>query len=381
MQSARPSCARRLGLALAVILAGAPAAALAGPPAGAWRRLPAAPIAAPDVRTSVWTGKEMLVFGRAHVTRLESANVAAAYSPVANRWRRLAPPRGDTGSYNGHYSAVWTGREMLVWGPLTQEAFNPVTNRWRPLPRPPTVASHAGGIVVWTGREMVGWGGGCCGDAFSDGAAYSPATDTWRKLARSPLTGGQSPSGVWTGRELIVFGVRKPDGPPLRSAAAYNPTTDTWRRIASLPAPRYGAGAVWDGREALAVGGYNPSALAAVGFAYDPATNRWRRLPPMGSGRTGAGTVWTGRRLLVWGGQTGRPGSLAVASRGIALDPNANRWSLLPLAPLRGRADPTAVWTGHTMIVWGGVTSNCRAGQQCHTKLFADGAALTPATS
>ena len=48
----------------------APAATTPPPPitqpkAGTWRRLPAAPIAAPYIRTSVWTGTEMLILGRA----------------------------------------------------------------------------------------------------------------------------------------------------------------------------------------------------------------------------------------------------------------------------------------------------------------------------
>src|SRR5439155_23735644 len=125
------------------------------------------------------------------------------------------------------------------------------------LPRGPF---GGGGIVVWTGSELIGWGGGCCGDAFSDGAAYNPSTNSWRKLARSPLAPSQGPLGAWTGHELVLFvGGISPDGKPyparLARAAAYNPATDTWRRIQPLPAPRGGATAVWDGREVLVVGG------------------------------------------------------------------------------------------------------------------------------
>jgi N-acetylneuraminic acid mutarotase len=228
---------------------------------------------------------------------------------------------------------------------------------------------------------MIAWGGGCCGDALSDGVAYDPATNARRRLAPSPLAGSQRPIGAWTGRELIILvSPLDPDGKPwparLARAAAYNPATDAWRPIAPLPARRDGASAVWDGRELLVVGGIGVrgGALpppAAVGFAYDPATNRWRRLPPMESGRIGAAAVWTGARLLVWGGQTGRAGAASynVPGHGLVYDPVANRWSELPPAPLLGRQGPTAVWTGNELIVWGG------GGEPA----FTDGAAFRPA--
>ncbi len=354
------------------------------PAAGTWRRLPPAPIAPSFNVVSVWTGRQMLIFGRAQPDPPWSVNVAATYNPSLDTWQLLAPPPGPTGNYEGQYNAAWTGKEMLVSGPATYEAFNPVTNRWRSLPK----SIVPDGIVVWTGREMIGWGGGCCGDASSEGAAYNPATNTRRKLARSPLAPEQRPIGAWTGRELVLFvsGMKptttKPWPARLARAAAYNPVTDTWRRIAPLPAVRTNPNAVWDGREVLVVGGTgaprgkNPPAAAAVGFAYNPGTNRWRRLPRMDAGRAGAAAVWTGKRLLIWGGTTGAPYDvkLVTPNQGLAYDPKTNRWSPLPRAPLTGRLDPTAVWTGHAMIVWGGHKPAIPQG-----RVFADGAAFRPA--
>src|SRR2546423_6667822 len=276
--------------------------------------------------------------------------VAAAYDPARNAWRRLPPPGPTSSSRDNH--AGGTGKEGLVLGQGTPLASNPRTNHWRRLPSSPLLSIHDGyGIVAWTGRELIGWGGGCCGDAFSDGVAYNPATNRWRGLAPTPLAGDQDPLGAWTGRELVLFvsGVNPATGKPwparLARAAAYNPATNTWRRISPLPAPRGGASAVWDGREILVVGGAAGRSAARVGFAYDPSTNHWRRLPPMDSGRIGGAAVWTGSRLLLWGGTTG-PGSSAVPRHGLAYDPRTNRWSPLPQAPLPGRSQPTAVWTG-----------------------------------
>ena len=120
---------------------------------GTWRGLPQAPIPAPDVRLSVWTGKEAIVFGRVDEHGpageiLSSTDVAAAYDPAANTWRELAAPFSVPG-YPGRWAAVWTGKEMLVWGDVNQ-AFDPATNRWRRLPPAP---GGRGGIVVWTGQR------------------------------------------------------------------------------------------------------------------------------------------------------------------------------------------------------------------------------------
>jgi N-acetylneuraminic acid mutarotase len=364
--------------------------------AGSWRKLPASPIKPDSSFTSVWTGTQMIVVGRDRLTALDArgnpysrgaVNVAAAYDPADNTWRRLPSP-GPMGSFMD-YGSAWTGKEMLVWGAGTREAYNPATNTWRKLPSSPLLAIHDGfGLVAWTGRELIGWGGGCCGDAFSDGVAYNPATNLWHKLPRSPLPGSQRPVGAWTGKELVVFvGNLNPDGKlwpaRLARAAAYNPATNSWRRIAPLPAPRTGASAAWDGREVLVVGGAGepragkPAPLATVGFAYNPAANSWRRLPPMESGRFGAAAVWTGTRLLLWGGsQTADAGPPVIPPHGLAYDPKANRWSALPQAPLEGRLDPTALWTGSSMIVWGGEKPALPAGSG--TKSFTDGASFTP---
>jgi N-acetylneuraminic acid mutarotase len=354
--------ARRFRIALTLALILVPSTALAGAgtqAAGTWRRLPAAPITPEfNARTSVWTGKEMLVFGRDQLTALDSngkpystgaVNVAAAYDPGARAWRRLSPPRATSGFMG--LSAVWTGKEMLVWGQGTREAYNPSTNQWRRLPDSKLLAVHDGfAAVVWTGRAMIGWGGGCCGDAFDDGVAYNPATNAWRALARSPLPGSQHPLAAWTGRKmLVVSGAR---------AALYDPTANAWKRIASMPAARVSGSAVWTGREVLVVGG------ARVGFAYSLTTNRWRRLPALPIGRIGRIAVWTGSRLLVWGGKDG----------GAAYDPTANRWAPLPRGPLPARLEPTAVWTGRTLIVWGGVSTKTWG------KYGAAGAAYTPST-
>jgi len=342
-----------LGSAIAFLLVACGGAAAAKPPAAAWQPLPKAPVRIDQNRTSVWTGKQLILFGLRRVTALDSrgnpyfvnfSDVAESYDPASKTWTRLSPPPGP--GYEPNNSAVWTGKEMLVFAPFHSVAYDPSTKSWRTLRK-----WVGGGIVVWTGREAIGWGGGCCGDAYGNGLAYNSGADSYRELAPSPLAPSQGPIGAWTGHELVLFSSgfnpaeAKPFPENLARGAAYNPTTDTWRRIMPLPASALGSGGAgaWDGHEVL-VAGYGASARAA--FAYDPATNQRRSLATMPFGLRGARVFWTGERLLVWGG--------SEASRGLAYDPREDRWSVLPPAPLPGFAVALA-WTGQSLIVGSGV--------------------------
>jgi len=372
---------------LAVVVAVAVAAVLAAsesllgsnsePASASWRRLPRAPLVFEAGKTNVWTGKEMIVSGLtgagADGNLLDATEAALAYDPAERAWRLISDPPKTYTYCRPH--AVWTGTEMLVWG-CSLVAYDPAADAWRRLPQPLSGA----GIVVWTGRELLGWGGGCCGDAVARGEAYDPNTQTWRSVAESPLAPEQQPLGAWTGHELVLFvsGISAADGGALPAglarAAAYDPATDTWRRIAPMPERRAGAVAIWDGREILVVGGRaGTGAPTGVGFGYNPATNGWRRLPAMETGRTQPVVAWTGRRVLVWGGDLGRE-ALAVSRRGSAFDPVSDRWAPLPDAPIEGRFDPVAAWTGRELIVSGGIG----AGHGRNPAHLTDGAAFTP---
>jgi hypothetical protein len=147
-------------------------------PSGSWRRLAAMPAtksgAPPWGGTAVWDGAEMLVV---------NGSGALAFDPSKDRWRRLpamAYPRQGA-------VAVWTGDQMLVWGggttasggkepPPHGEAFDPSVNRWSAMPASPLRHRYPA-VAVWTGREMIVWGGhSLVGQrVFSDGAAYVPA--------------------------------------------------------------------------------------------------------------------------------------------------------------------------------------------------------------
>jgi Kelch motif protein len=348
----------RIVTSLAAVLATLPAAADAGTSthsaAGSWRLLPPAPVAIVGGNpTGVWTGRTVVVFGRRVVTKLDangapytvrSLDAAAAYDPAARRWTRLAPPAGP--GYVPAYRVLWTGKRLLAFGAFHSVAYDPGADAWRALPRPINL-----GFAAWTGRQAIGWGGGCCGDAQSNGVAYDPATGVFRNLPRSPLAPSQGPLGAWTGTELILFvSGYDPDGKAVRGAAraaAYDPATNRWHRIAPLPLRGVPMGvAAWDGHELLVVGAGSDARAA---FAYDPAADRWRRLASLPSARVGGIAVWAGRRLLLLGGED-RSGTRNLRD-GLAYDPDTNRWTPLPAAPIRDFYGATATWTGRMLVV------------------------------
>lgn len=70
------------------------------------------------------------------------------------------------------------------------------------------------------------------------------------------------------------------------------------------------------------------------------------------AGRRRHSAVWTGSSLIVWGGEV----SGLLSHQGGQYTPANGTWALLPTTTASpARADHTAVWTGQRMIIWGGV--------------------------
>jgi hypothetical protein len=288
---------------------------------GHWRELAASGLCGRYDAAAVWTGKEMIVWGGescagATCPSDQSPHLGdgAAYNPTTDKWRTVAK---SPLTAREPAATAWTGTEMLVWGGTSGQdlladgaAYDPGKDKWRPLAGSPLVARTAS-AAAWTGKELLIWGG----SDQPDGAAYDPAANTWRVLPASPLSGRSAAVGAWTGKELVVWaGVSVNGTKEFADGAAYDPATDRWRRIASAPvAGRYAAATAWTGRELVVWGGNRLGSVLGDGAAYDPGADRWRTLPaaPVAD-RSAAGTVWTGRELVVWGG-VGRPGSAAAA--------------------------------------------------------------------
>lgn len=283
-------------------------------------------------------------------------------APGPAGWARLpkAPiaPRSE-------YTAVWTGKEMIVWGGYSNmaqygdgAAYNPQTRTWTKIAPSPLVGEDLA-MSVWTGKDMLIFGGSGTSGSSSDGAAYDPATNTWRKLAPIPrsLGGNLTGSGsyaVWTGKVMVAWGFfgngRGAHGGASLAAATYNPATNSWATgtVAPAQAPLFGD-AVWTGKEMIVWGSSVDSHSRLEGLAYDPATGKWSTLPasPLGSAeRDSMLAVWTGRYLVVGGGDNGA----GLQKDAAAYDPATDSWMRLPDAPVGFQENGTAIWTGASVI-------------------------------
>jgi len=162
--------------------------------------------------------------------------------------------------------------------------------------------------------------------------------------------------------------------PPPASASVVDPSAGTatalagdhWSQLPAAPvAPRTGGVVAWTGSRLLVWGGasnYRSDAtLYADGASYDPATREWATLPaaPI-SGRTQMGWVWTGSSLVVFGGygSVDSSGNVAALADGAIYSPSANSWRKLPAGPLSPRFNPELLWTGHEVLVIGGDPDN-----------------------
>jgi hypothetical protein len=332
----------------------------------------------------VWGGSDFLVDPTSGPAGAGNFSDGAAYDPATRTWRDIAdPPYKVQYSEGGETTplttpAVWTGEEMLIFGygrDLGRAAgplgYDPRTDRWRELATPPTGLSLASPSVVWTGSRVLVYGGvinqvdetGAPLNLPGDAASYDPTTDSWRTLAPFPLGPRGGASVTWTGNEMIVWGGQDPALPgALADGAAYDAGTDSWRMLPASPlVGRTGQGAAWTGQELIIWGGStNPSTSVADGAAYDPRANTWRALSasPLAPSEPTAIT-WTGAELLVVGGRArgivGPDNRYGTFVGGTAVyDPKADAWSRLPAPPAVACTGQTSVWTGSSIILWGG---------------------------
>ena len=327
------------------------------PATSTWRKLPDAPLSRRTLSAGVWTGSEMIVAGgfasaKGNGEDLKPATDGAAWSAATNAWHAIAamPEPLATAVPVPGPSAVWTGKEMLVWSSVPYAST------------PPTVA-----------REVV--------------LAYNPTTDKWRTLPASGLAPRIHPVTVWTGKELVVWGgLHGNYKDPYADGARLDPNTNTWRPLPAAPVPARGeAAAVWSGHEVLLWGGNDGTNSLGRGAAYNPGTNSWRALPasPLRAKTLPAG-VWNGHYFFVIGGVAG---TLPVPGPGTAAyDPATNKWTALPAAPpyppayqhgptyaADQRVDGLGVWTGTSVVVISGL-------DYFRQEPLADGVQWTPTT-
>ena len=325
------------------------------------------------LHTAVWAGSEMIVWGG--FSGAGYVGTGGRYAPSTNAWT-ATPTGGAAPTARGYHTAVWTGSEMIVWGGYyfdgadheldTGGRFSPSTGAW--LPTAAWSDRRALHTTVWTGSELIAWGGQrlvppAAAVSLNSGVRYTPATDSWTETS----TGANTPaarlyhSAVWTGTEMIVWGGYNPPATEFGNGGRYNPTSNSWTALPAgggAPSARDTHTAVWTGSEMIVWGGWDGLNAFGSGGRFKPAGASWTATPAGPDARYAHSAVWTGTEMIVWGGESIASG--APASRlnsGARFTPASGQWSATPLGATtpEPRSWHTAVWTGSSMIVWGGL--------------------------
>ncbi|HMJ92156.1 MAG TPA: kelch repeat-containing protein, partial [Candidatus Acidoferrum sp.] len=284
-------------------------------------------IGAPSARfnhTAVWNGSEMIIWGGLGSFGGVPLNNGARFNVSSNKWFPLATLNAPRA--RALHTAVWTGREMIVWGghDFTNifypqflgngGRYNPSNNTWTTLSNTPGVSARAGHTAVWTGNEMLLWGGytfsgGLFGTftRFSTGYRYNPALSNWTNIAAAGIAGRQSHTAVWNGTEMLVWGGQTATG-ATNTGARYRPGSNTWTLIPTNNAPtiRYAHTAVWAdlSGQMIVWGGYDGGNYLRSGGLFDPFAGTWQATSNSASipVRARHATAWTGKEMLIFDG-------------------------------------------------------------------------------
>ncbi len=284
---------------------------------------------------AVWTGREMLIWGGRQAGGLR-------YDPLIDTWRNMttegAPEKG---------TAVWADREMILWDGETRSGarYDPVTDSWRPMSAEGSPSPRSSFPMLWTGREVIIWGGSRQGTfkegiiKLNSGARYDPLTDRWTPIANRDLPAARTGHQMyWTGSDVVMWGGGV-------EGVRYDPARDRWSPMAKKNSPAaWTQPLVWTGAELLVRGGGQAA-------RYDARTDSWSALwPQLASVIWSVDPLaWTGSEMLFWDFRSRRGG---------AFNPETGEWRWLSSenAP-PPRAGHSVVWTGKHVIVWGGGTN------------------------
>lgn len=116
--------------------------------------------------TAVWSGREMIVWGGVDEF-FHDTNTGGRYDPRTDSWMPTEIESGAPSLRDSH-TAVWTGSEMIIWGgsqypPGTRlnngARYNPGADSWAAMTTVNAPMARADHTAVWTGREMIVWGG------------------------------------------------------------------------------------------------------------------------------------------------------------------------------------------------------------------------------
>ncbi|NRA46494.1 MAG: hypothetical protein HRU09_16205 [Oligoflexales bacterium] len=345
---------------------------------GAWTQLSSEN--APSSRSShaaVWTGSHAFIWGGDAGGESDSWGDGFLFDPFshsgAGKWQTIASDQAPSPRFDA--GALWTGSEVFVWGGASYQSgeyaledsgarYDPSSDSWASLATENQPSARAGHLTVLGEDRVYIWGGfdGINEEerqVLGNGAIYDLLNDSWIPMPESGAPSAREKmQGVWIGDKLMIWGGF--DGSSsLMDGAIFDPAEGSWVALSSVNAPsaRHDHNMIWTGEKVLVWGGQSSDGdlALATGGLYDPLTDSWTAvsMDNAPSARFLASGTWTGEKFMVWGGQSD---SLSPSlNDGGIYSPATDSWQPLPAyEPLLGRSNHGAVWTGSSVLVWGG---------------------------
>lgn len=309
--------------------------------------------------------------------------VSAAY---AQKWVKLAPfPEAAEEVYG-----IDAGGKLYVfqglgprWTPrgLVYE-YDPATDQWTkkkpmPLPSHHTAVAELNGKIYLVGGFVPPKSGPPAWEPINNLWEYDPANDTWKALAPMPTKRGSPVAAAIGGKIYVIGGAGLHPGSketsvhprrPHRSLGtneAYDPATNTWEQRSDMPTARNHAAIGVVSNKIYVIGGRigaafmtTPASATDIVEEYDPAADQWgplKRSMPTPRSAMGWGT-YKGK-IYVAGGEMRDEKIFGAYIVVEALDPVANRWTILPPMTIPRHGHATAVLGNRLHIVSGDVQS------------------------
>ena len=309
--------------------------------------------AARQWHTAIWTGRQMWIFGGSDGT--DQLGTGGKYEPLTDSWSAMPTASGP--GHRKDHTAVWTGTEMIVWGGydtpggvLTYlNTGGRLGTQWTDVTTVGAPSARPGHTAVWAGGAwMIVFGGYTSGDVTNTGGRYNVGSG-WQPLPPEGAPAARTRhSAVWTGRHMLVWGGEDKDGNPVSGGKKYDLAANDWSPMASGGPERSWMLSAWTGSRWLLLGGRAGQGGASYfdGMMYSPSTDSWEEIPPTDVNMlaNSATAVWTGRELIVWSANQGR-----------RFNPQNRTWSNVAANTGFTRSGHSAVWTGNTMFLYGGV--------------------------
>jgi N-acetylneuraminic acid mutarotase len=140
--------------------------------------------------TATWTGREMIIWGGIGCATAPDGgavicNDGGRYDPALDKWSSTGS-MGAPSARVGHTS-VWSGKQLLIWGGSGPEcaashvcadgaSYDPITDSWQPMSRTGAPTSRESHVAIWVEDRMIVWGGVTGHERFEldDGAEFVP---------------------------------------------------------------------------------------------------------------------------------------------------------------------------------------------------------------